>query len=169
MAMPSVLQDMNCFLHDESYAGLCNKMTLPDIVVKTVDVTQAGVAGDIELSSGKLDKLNSTLTISDYSAKVLGFIGSRTSAEDVFNVRGALGVGGNIKTIVVRLAGLWKSAKFNEWSGEGVEVTNEFEIAIDFFEFEIDGKVLVKIDKQNNIFETNGIDHNKAIREALAQ
>ncbi|MFD2954775.1 phage major tail tube protein, partial [Klebsiella pneumoniae] len=44
--LPSVLLDINAFFKDESFAGVCNTVTLPKIVTKTTDFVLAGVAGD---------------------------------------------------------------------------------------------------------------------------
>ena len=166
--LPSVLVDINAFFKDESYAGLCNTMTLPKVVTKTIDQTMAGVAGDIERDVGKLEKLECEVTITDYSGKVIDLVGSRTSRDEVFTVRGAVDMDGTIKTVIVRQQGFWKSLEFNEWKPES-EATNKFAIAVEMFEVEIDGKEVIHIDKMNNVFRINGTDRNQAIREALAQ
>lgn len=166
--LPSILVDINAFFKDESYAGLCNAMTIPKIVTKTIDQTMAGVAGDIERDIGKLEKLESEVTISDYATKVIDLVGSRTSRDEVFTVRGAVDVDGTVKTIIVRQQGFWKSVEFNEWKPES-EATSKFAIAVEMFELEIDGKEVIHIDKMNNVFRVNGVDRNTAIREALAQ
>lgn len=166
--LPSVLNDINAFFKDESYAGLCNTVTLPKVVVKTVDQVLAGVAGDIERDVGKLEKLESEVTISDYSPKVLALVGSRTSRDEVFVVRGAMDRDGEISTVIVRQAGFWKSTEFNEFKPE-TEATTKFAIAVEFYELEIDGTEVIHIDKMNNIFRVGGVDRNEEIRAALAQ
>lgn len=167
-ALPSILVDMNAFIKDKSFAGLCNTVTLPKIVTKTIDQTLAGVAGDIERDIGKLEKLESEVTISDYSPDVVSLVGSRNSRDEVFTLRGAVDVDGQIKTVIVRQQGMWKSLELNEWKPES-EATNKFAIAVEMFELEIDGKELIHIDKMNNKFRVNGVDRNDAIRAALAQ
>ncbi|MCF1458083.1 MAG: phage major tail tube protein [Shewanella sp.] len=166
--LPTVLVDMNVFLKDESYAGLCNTATLPKIVTKTIDQVLAGVAGDIERDVGKLEKLESELTISDYAAKVIDLVGDRASRDEVITLRGALDTDGAIKTVIVRLQGFWKSLELNEWKPES-EATTKFAVAVTMFELEIDGKEVIHIDKLNNVFRINGRDRNDAIRQALAQ
>lgn len=166
--LPSILVDVNAFFKDESFAGLCNTMSIPKILTKTIDQTLSGVAGDIERDVGKLEKLESEVTISDYSEKVLDLIGSRESRDEVFTVRGALDVNGQIKTVVVRQQGFWKGVEFNEFKPES-EATSKFSIAVEMFEMEVDGRELIHIDKLNNRFRVNGKDRNKEIREALAQ
>lgn len=166
--LPSVLVDVNSFFKDESFAGRCNTATLPKVVTKTMDQTLAGVAGDVERDLGRLEKLECDVTISDYSERITGLLGARDSREEVFTLRGAVDVGGIIKTVIVRMQGFWKSAEFNEWAPEK-EATMKFAIAVELFHFEVDGKELIYIDKLNNEFRVNGVDRNKEIRAALAQ
>jgi hypothetical protein len=166
--LPSILVDMNAFFKDESYAGLANTLTLPSITTKMVDQPMSGVAGDIGRDTGKLDKLECQVTISDYASKVIDLIGSRSSRDEVFNVRGAVDVDGAIKTVVVRMQGYWRGVEFNEWAPEA-NATSQFTIDVEMFEMEIDGKEVIHIDKINNVFRVNGKDRNDEIRAALAQ
>ena len=168
MALPSILVDINAFIKDTSFVGVCNALTLPKVVTKTVDQVLAGSAGDVERDLGKLEKLESEVTISDYNDAVIGLVGDRASRDEVFSVRGALDVGSSIKTVIVRMQGLWKSVEFNEFKPEA-EATTKFAIAVEMFEIEIDGKEVIHIDKLNNVFRVNGVDRNQSIREALAQ
>lgn len=166
--LPSVLVDVNSFFKDESFAGRCNTATLPKVVTKTMDAAMAGVAGDIERDLGRLEKLESEVTISDYSDRVTDLLGARESRDEVFTLRGAVDRDGVIKTAIVRMQGFWKSVEFNEWAPEK-EATMKFAIAVEMFHFEVDGKELIYIDKLNNEFRVNGKDRNKEIRAALAQ
>lgn len=166
--LPSVLVDINSFFKDESFAGRCNACSLPKVVVKTIDLTMSGVAGDIERDLGRLEKLEADVTVSDYSERITSLLGSRSSRDEVFTLRGAVDIAGVIKTAIVRMQGFWKSTEFNAWEPEK-EATMKFAIAVELFHFEIDGKELIYIDKLNNEFRVNGVDRNKEIRTALAQ
>ncbi|UTZ44633.1 phage major tail tube protein [Vibrio campbellii] len=79
------------------------------MVVKTTDMVLAGYAGDIERDLGKLEKLESEVTISEYNPKVIDLVGDRESRDEQFVIRGALDVDGQIKSVVVRQQGFWKS------------------------------------------------------------
>lgn len=166
--LPSVLVDINCFFDDESFAGVANTMTLPKIATKTIDMVMSGVAGDMARDVGRLEKLECEVTISDYATRIINLVGSRESREEVFIARGAVDVDGVIKTVVIRQQGFWRELEFNEWAPEK-ESTNKFAINVEMFEFEMDGREIIHIDKLNNIFRVNGNDRNQPIREALAQ
>lgn len=166
--LPTTINDVNAFIKDTDFAGQANTATLPKIVTKTVDMVLAGVAGDVERDLGKLEKLESDVTISDYSPLVLDLVGSRASRDETLTLRGALDVGERISTLVVKMQGYWKGVEFNEFKPE-TEATTKFSIAVEVYTLELDGKEIIHIDKMNNIFRINGKDRNKEIREALAQ
>ncbi|PMN73146.1 phage major tail tube protein [Enterovibrio norvegicus] len=167
--LPSIINDINAFFKDESFAGLCNTVTLPKVVVKTTDMVLAGYAGDIERDLGKLEKLESEVTISAFDPKVIDLVGDRASRDEQFVIRGAVDADGQIKSVIIRMQGFWKSYEHGgDFKGEE-EATLKFAIAVDVYGLEIDGKEVVFIDKPNNIFRVNGKDRNQAIREALAQ
>lgn len=166
-SVPSILTDMNAFFKDESYAGVCNTVTLPKIAFKTTDFTAAGIAGDVERNLHRLEKLECEITISDYRASVLELLGQPESAQEEFRIRGSLDVNGEIKAVMVKLRGLWKSMELNEFKPES-EATMKFSIAPDLYQYELDGNELFYIDKKNYELRINGEDRTKKIREALA-
>ncbi len=166
--LPSMLQDINAFFKNESYAGRCNSVTMPKVVVKTVSQTLAGVGGEIERSTGKLEKLESTVSISDYAEKVIDLVGDNASRDEVFSIRGALEVNGEIKTIVVKMQGFWKDLEIGEWKPES-DTPNKFMVCVEMFQLEIDGKEVIYINKLTNKFRVNGKDRNEKLRQALAQ
>jgi P2 family phage contractile tail tube protein len=168
MALPSIVRDINCFIKNKSFVGIANVATLPKIVTKTTDMVLAGFAGDVERDIGKLEKLESSITISQYSSEVLGLIGDRASRDETLVLRGAIDTGDDISTLVVSMQGLWKEVEFGEFKPE-TEVTTKFAICVEVFTLELDSKEIIHIDKENNIFRVNGIDRNTKIREALAQ
>ncbi|WP_163836959.1 phage major tail tube protein [Spartinivicinus ruber] len=165
-SVPSILTDMNAFFKDESFAGICNTITLPKIAFKTSDFTAAGIAGDIERSLHRLEKLEAEVTISSYSNKVLELLGQPESTQEEFRIRGSLDVNGDIKAIMIKLRGLWKSMELNEFKPES-EATMKFAIVPDLYQFELEGSELFYIDKKNYEVRINGEDRTKKIREAL--
>ena len=167
--LPSMLEDINAHFGDESFAGLCNTVSLPKIVVKTVDQVLSGVAGDVERSIGKLEKLECEVTISDYSSKIIGFVGDDSSRDEVFIVRGYVKTDAGEMAVAVKMQGLWKSIEHGGEFKPEEEASMKFAIAVEVYTLEIDGKEIIHIDKMLNIFRINGIDRNEKKRAALAQ
>ncbi|MBU2708818.1 phage major tail tube protein [Zooshikella marina] len=166
MGVPNILTDMNAFFKDESFAGICNEISLPKVAFKTSDFTAAGIAGDTERSLHRLDKLECEVTISSYNAKVLELLGQPDSAQEEFRIRGSVDVNGEIKAVMVKIRGLWKSMELNDFKPES-EATMKFSIIADKYQFELDGNELFYIDKKNYEVRINGEDRTKKIREAL--
>lgn len=168
--IPSVLVDFNAFLKNDSFAGVANKVTLPKVATKSIEFDGAGIAGTMKRDVGKLEAMESEITISDYRAAVLDLIGSRESRDEMLVVKGALDINGDVKPLVVRMSGFWREVEFNEFAAGGVEATTKFSIDIEFFEMELEGKVLLSIDKLNNDFiGPNGKNRNEEIKKALGQ
>lgn len=168
MALPSVIRDMNTFIKETSFIGVVNEATLPKIVTKTADMVLSGFAGDIERDLGKLEKLESNITVSQYSSIALGLVGDRASRDETLVIRGAIDIGDSISKLAVKMQGLWKEVDFGSFKPEET-VGLKFAIAVEVYTLEIDDQEIIHIDKENNIFRVNGKDRNEKIREALAQ
>ncbi len=167
--LPSILVDINSFFADESFAGLCNTVTLPKIVIKTVDQVLAGVAGDIERDIGKLEKLECEVTVVDYNSKIIDLVGDRSSRDEQFIVRGYVNTNSGDMSVAVKMQGFWKSMEHGGEFKPEEEAALKFAIAVEVYTFEIDEKEIIHVDKMNNIYRVNGKDRNKKWREALAQ
>lgn len=166
--LPHVLTDMNVFLMDESFAGQLNKMTLPKIVVKMIEKVTSGTAGSIERSTGRLEKMESEVSIDAFVPKIMGLVGSNDGREEVLIVRGALDVDGTHKPIVVRFSGFWKDLDMGELAPESETLVKSM-VAVEHFEFELDGREVVYIDKMTNVWRMDGVDRTAEIRACLGQ
>lgn len=166
--LPHILTDMNVFLKDETFAGHMNKMTMPKFVLKVVEKALSGSAGAIERSLGRLEKLESEVSIEAFHPVVIGLVGSNASREETLILRGALDVDGGHVPLVVRFSGLWKDLDLGEFKPEG-EVEVKSNVAIEHFELEIDGKEFIYVDKLTNVWRMNGVDLTKDIRACIGQ
>lgn len=166
--LPQVMQDMIVYLADESFAGHINKMTLPDIAIKTAEKVLSGAAGTIDISLGRLEKMTSEVTIEAYSRLAIGLVGSNKGRDELLVCRGALLNDGVVVPVVIRFSGLWTKLGLGDLSPEK-EIETTTTVSIEHFEFEMDGQELVYIDKLSNIVRLNGEDLNADVRAALGQ
>ena len=166
--LPHILTDMNVHLMDETFAGQMNKMTMPEFILKVVEKVTSGTAGSIERSLGRLEKLESEVSLEAFHPRVQGLVGSNASRDETLILRGALDVDGGHVPLVVRFSGLWKSLNLGEFKPEG-EIDIKSNVAIEHFELEIDGKEFIYVDKMTNVWRRNGVDLTKRIRECLGQ
>ncbi|MFD2178516.1 phage major tail tube protein [Veronia pacifica] len=168
--LPSVLMDFNVLMNDKSYAGLANKLTLPKVVMKTIDVEGAGIAGSMKRDTGRLEAMEMNLDVSDCSDSLMSLIGSRTTRDKVLILRGAVDQNGVVKSCVIEVAGYWRELDLGEWAAGGQEFMTKFTVDVEYFSLQLDDKPLFKIDKINNEFiGPDGEDRNLAIREALSK
>lgn len=167
--LPSMLVDINAFFKDQSFAGLCNTVTLPKVVTKTVDQVLAGVAGDIARNIGKLEKLECEVTIADYATKIIDLVGDPNSRDEQFIIRGFLDTHDTQKSVMVKMQGFWKSMEYGGEFKPEEEAAMKFAIDVEVYTVEIENDEIIHIDKMNNIFRVNGKDRNQKWREALAQ
>ncbi|APU00420.1 major tail tube protein [Aeromonas phage Asp37] len=166
--LPHVLTDMNVFLMDESFAGQLNSMTLPKFVVKMVEKATSGTAGAIERSLGRLEKLESEVSVEAFVPKIIGLVGSNAGREEVLICRGALDVDGGHVQLTVRFSGFWKDLDMGELKPESETMVKSM-VAIEHFELEIDGKEIIYLDKLTNVWRMNGVDRTAEIRACLGQ
>lgn len=166
--LPHVLTDLNVFIDGDTFAGQLNKMTMPKFILKTVEKLTSGTAGSIERSLGRLEKLESEITMEAYDQRLMALPGNPASRDEVVIVRGALDVGSEHAEVICRFSGLWKDLDLGEWSPEK-EVELKSMVAIEHFELEIDGREYVYVDKLTNVWRMGGVDLTKQIRACLGQ
>lgn len=166
--LPHVLTDMNIFLDGESYAGQLNKMTMPKIVVKMAEKALSGVAGAIERSLGRLEKMESEVIAEAIDGRLIGLVGSNEARDTIVILRGALDVDGTWKPLTVRFGGFWKDLDLGELTPEK-ELEVKSMVAIEHFELELDGKELIYVDKMTNVWRMNGVDRTAQIRACIGQ
>ncbi|MGL4755182.1 MAG: phage major tail tube protein [Aeromonadaceae bacterium] len=166
--LPHVLTDMNVFIKEDSFAGQLNKMTMPDFVLKVVEKVTSGTAGAIERSLGRLEKLESEVSIEAFDPRLFELVGNPAGRDEMIILRGALDTGTEHEKLVVRMSGLWKSLNLGEFAPEK-DVELKSMVAIEHFELEIEGREYIYVDKLTNIVRFNGVDMTKRIRACLGQ
>lgn len=165
MRYPSILEDINLFIDDNSFAGEIKKQKLPDVSLKVEAFRPGGIGMEIEQATG-LEKMDTELELYSYDKRVLGLVGKRTSRDTPLVARGAVMSDGEMRTVVVRMQGLWKKYEGGDWEPAKEGVT-KFTVNLDHYELEIDGEEIYYIDAKTKVFRINGEDQFEALREAL--
>ena len=142
----------------------------PDIEMLTDGFTGAGIMGEIDLPTlGQIGGMEGEITFNRTNQKVVALFspGSHIiEARWVTNVldtaTGASKIQANKEIITL----LPKSLSLGDIEGnETNESTMTYEVVA--YEYLIDGKSMIKIDKLNNVFIVNGKDYSAQIRDAL--
>ncbi len=165
--LPSTLEDINCFFRDESWAGVCNKVTLPDVEFKTEAFSASATGGEKEKMLKTLKAMKPKLVFSDINARIIGIVGNPQGKDEPFILRGSIDRDGVAVGIKVTMQGDWFKLGGGELTSGGQEATNEIEGSLDLYEIEIDGAEVLHVDIINKVYRTNGVDHFAAIRANL--
>lgn len=165
--LPSMLVDIMVFMLDESWGGVVNKLTLPDVEFKTESQTGSGTGGERERMLPILKPLKSKVNFSDFSATIAGLVGNPDGKDEPLIFRGAIDRDGTIGAIKITFQGDWFKLAGGDMSAGGQEAMMEVEASLDIYTLEIDGDEVIHVDIPGKIYRLNGVDQFESIRKAL--
>lgn len=140
MKMPQVLTDFNTHIDGIGFAGIANKVSIPEIVFKTIEKDLSGNAGSYEILTGRLEKLESELELNSFHLEnVWDLLGSNKGAETPVVFRGSLKDGPNDIGLKITFQGIWKSAAISGLEVGG-EVNNKFKVSLRKLVIEVNDK-----------------------------
>jgi P2 family phage contractile tail tube protein len=165
--LPQVLTDFNTHVDGEGFAGVANKITLPEVIFKTLDKDLTGNAGAFEIFTGSIDKLESEVELSTLAAtNIWSLIGSEEAAETAIIFRGSLRDGANDVGLKITYQGIWKSIGFNDLE-KGAEVATKYKLSLRKFVLEVDGEENIYINLPTWEVRINGNDLGSKIKSNL--
>lgn len=142
----------------------------PDIETLTDTFTGAGIMGEIDLPTlGQLAAMEGELAFNKTNEKMIALFTPEAHTIETRWVTNVINTAtGNISTQsnkeIVKL--FPKTLSLGEIEGnEANESSMTYEILA--YQYIIDGKSVIKIDKLNNVFMINGIDYSAKIRDLL--
>lgn len=142
--LPQVLTDFNTHVDGVGFAGISNKITLPEIVFKTLDKDLTGNAGPYEILTGSIEKLESEIELSSLAAgNIWGLVGSEDAAETPVVFRGSLKDGADDIPLKITMQGVWKSIGLNDLE-KGAEVATKYKLSI--------RKLVIEVDEVEKIY-----------------
>ena len=142
----------------------------PEIAMMSDGLSGAGIMGEIDLPTlGLLDSMEIELTLNKTNERAIAMFapGAHTLevrwATNVLNSStGASGVQANKEIVKYLPKGLDLGEVENNETNEGT-LTGE----VLTYQYIVDGKTLIQIDKLNSVFKVNGKDYASAIKAAL--
>ncbi|AIL13673.1 major tail tube protein (plasmid) [Candidatus Paracaedimonas acanthamoebae] len=163
--IPKTLKNFNLYIDGRGYAGRVEEINLPKLSIKTEEYRAGGMDMPVEIDMG-MQKLESSITLSEYDDEVLKLFGTHDNKPNV-NFRGAMEDGsGKVTPVLIALNGKWRDLDFGNWRS-GDKATLKIEVIAHYYRLEIDGKELIEIDIENMVRKINGEDQLKPIRDAL--
>lgn len=165
--IPQVITAFNCFVDGNSYSGMVNKATIPPVVFETVEKSVAGYAGDIDVLTGRVGKMESDIEFDSFAAAaIFGMLGNANASDKPVVMRGSVASGGNHLELKITMQGTWK-----EWGGVELsakaEVNNKFKVSLTKLVVEVDGKELIYINLPTFDTRVNGNDIGAKIKANL--
>lgn len=167
--LPTTLSDFQVFFLNESWAGVVNKLTLPDIEFKTETFTSTATGGEKEKVLPILKALKPKINFSDYNTKVLSLVGTSSTEVNALTFRGSIDRDGVAVGVKIEMEGDWFKSSIGELTAGGQEAKLELEGSLNVYTIEIDGTEAVHVDLKNRVYRTDGVDHWATIRNQIAQ
>ncbi len=154
--LPTTLSDFQVFFLDESWGGVLNKLTPPDIELKTETFTGSATGGEKAKVLPILKELKPKLNFSDMNAKVFALIGNPEGKDEPLILRGSMDRDGVAFGVKITMQGDWFKASNGEMATGGQEANTEIEGSLDLYSIEIDGKQSLYVDIVNRVYKPDG-------------
>lgn len=154
---PTTLSDFQVFFLDESWGGVLNKLTLPDIELKTESFTASATGGEKDKVLPIMKALKPKLNFSDINAKILALVGNPTGKDEPLILRGSMDRDGVPVGVKITMQGDWFKASHGELASGGQEANTELEGSLDLYSIEIDGKASLYVDLINRVYKPDGV------------
>lgn len=168
--IPEKINDYNAYLDGTKMIGVAASVTLPEVNMKSSTVSGVGVSGEIDSPTiGQFESMEQEIqfntlyssamdTLSPLSTVNLTF----RAAQQVYDKTG----GYNFKGL--RVVEMGRVKKFNPGKiekGEAMEATVTLELTT--IKVEVDGAVLLEVDKLNGVYKVNGVDMLAGVNELI--
>ena len=166
MAAKNVLKNFNLFVEGRGLAGQIEEFTPPKLALKVDEFRAGGMDTPIELEMGT-DKLEASASILAVDPDILSLWGVSQGNAQRFVARGALeDFDGSARGIVHTMAGRIKEIDAGSYK-PGDKAPLKLTMALTYYRYEHDGKVLLEIDVENMTRIVNGVDVLALKRAAL--
>lgn len=159
--VPEKINEYNVYMNGTKMIGLTEDVSLPEINMKTDTVEGPGIKGEIDSPTiGQFESMPATLKFRTLYSSAPDLM-DPTATQNI-TLRAAQQVldrtsGYAFKSLRIVLGGRTKS--FNPGTvqrGEGMDA--ELVIEVTYYLIEVDGQVVVEIDKLNDVYKVNGKD-----------
>lgn len=164
--IPQVLKNFNLFITGKGYAGRVQEVTLPKLSIKTEEYRAGGMDIPIDLDMG-MDKMECTMTLSEYNIDVLKLFGLAERAPVDVVLKGAVTDEGTTTKVEVEFRGMWKSLDMGSWKA-GDKQTLSISMTVRYYKLSIGPDVAVEIDATTFERKIFGTDQLAQIRDIIS-
>lgn len=152
------------------YVEDTSSYTRPEIAMMSDGISGAGIMGEIDMpTQGQLDSMEVEVVLNKTNARAIAMFAPGAHTMETRWVTNVLNTATGASTIQANkeiIKYLPKTLSMGDIeNNETNEATLTGEVLT--YQYIIDGKTYIKIDKLNNVFIVNGTDYAEAIRKAL--
>ena len=159
------LKNFTAFVDGRGYAGKIKELEPPKLTLKMEEYRAGGMDAATEIDMG-MEKLESTLTFSEYDKEIFKQFGLTDGNAVALTLRGAMEDDTTTEEIVIQLRGRYKSLETGSWKA-GDDATLKATVSCRYYKLSIGGSELVEIDVENMVRKIDGKDQLEAQRKAL--
>lgn len=144
--------------------------TRPDIEMLTDEISGAGIMGEIDLPAlGAIAAMEGELTLNKTNEKAIALFSPEVHTLEIRWATNVLNSSTGKSSIQANKEIIKMLPKTLGLGDIETNETNEGTLTFECltYEYIIDGKSKIKIDKLNNVFKINGKDYSEALRKAL--
>ena len=163
-----ILFDLNLYIDGLGYAGKIKDLKLPAIKNKMMGYQAGGMAAEIDVPMGRIEKMEAEATILSFSEDILKLYRILPGQQFSFTARGVKSSDdGTQKPVLVAMQGLLTEIDMDTWK-PGEEMPLKIKMTLRYYRLENDGKIIYEIDPINYKFIVMGKDLLETARQHLA-
>lgn len=144
--------------------------TRPEIAMMTDGISGSGIMGEIDMPTlGQLDSMEAEVVLNKTNERAIAMFAPGAHTMEVRWVTNVLNTATGSSVIQANKEIIKYVPKTLSLGDIENNETNEGTLTVEVltYQYIIDGKTVIKIDKLNNVFIVNGTDYSSAIRSAL--
>ncbi|MDZ4377989.1 MAG: phage major tail tube protein [Xanthomonadaceae bacterium] len=163
-----ILYDLNLFVDGRGHAGRIKELKLPVIKPVMLGYKAGGMAAEVDVPMGRVEKLEAEATLLAFDRDVLTAMRILPGEQFAFVARGAkVSDDGAKKAVVVTMRGLLSEVDMDTWK-PGEEMPLKLKMSLRYYKLEDDGVTVYEIDPINYVAVINGTDQLATTRDHLA-
>lgn len=164
VTLPAIIKDYVAYLDSVGYAGKVPEAKLPVIKIKTAGYNAGGLAAEVEIDQGSIEKMDIEITFSEHIPAIMGMLGRQDAP---ITLRGAQeGEINTAEAVIISVRGLFSEVDPGSLKKGGDTQVKIKATGLTYYKYSIGATTVFEIDALNNKRVVNGVDQMAAIRRA---
>lgn len=161
--IPEKINEYNAYLDGTKMIGIAAASTLPEVNMQTSTVSGVGVNGEIDSPTlGQFESMEQEVQFNTLYSSAVDMLSPLKTVNLTFRAAQQVydkGTGGGYVFKSLRIVEMGRVKKFNPGKIEKAEsMEASVTLEVTYLLVEVDGSVLLEIDKLNQVYNVNGVD-----------